>query len=503
VQPVAPESEGWKKLKKTVVTHPPFATVVANAPFLVCGQTVFCPQAKRKKQTVNNSQEELTQMKVNQWTLGLAAAGVISFGAVAQAEEKPSHQVLTAVSSTTLSGYVSTSAIWKPGKGNGFAAGHGVAAGALAANSGAVTTGYGLRAYDGAAKHDGFNLDVVNLTVSKPLDEGEWAAGYTAELLLGPDATTYGTGAATVGIKQGYVALNAPVGNGLTFKLGVFDTPIGYEAFNYTANPNYSRSYGFTLEPTTYTGLLASYKVCDAFSVTAGIANNAVTPTPNGTGPGALAVGIGSGGLPTAAINGRTGFESQKTYMGAITVTAPDSLGFLKGSTLTAGVVDHASAGGLADVVNYYAGISLNTPVDALKVGAAFDYQGRSNDKISKAVGASSGFYANAWSLYASYQVTDKLKTALRTEYASGSEGVWYVADAQGLNPNTRNELFGVTGTIDYALWANVITRAEIRWDTALTGGSPSAAGVTGGAKPFGVDDKNALSLALNVIYKF
>ena len=55
-------------------------------------------------------------MKVNQWTLGLAAAGVISFGAVAQAEEKPSHQVLTAISSTALSGYVSTSATWQPGK---------------------------------------------------------------------------------------------------------------------------------------------------------------------------------------------------------------------------------------------------------------------------------------------------------------------------------------------------------------------------------------------------
>ncbi len=33
---------------------------------------------------------------------------------VVRAEEKPSHEVLTAVSSTTLSGYVSTSAIWHP-----------------------------------------------------------------------------------------------------------------------------------------------------------------------------------------------------------------------------------------------------------------------------------------------------------------------------------------------------------------------------------------------------
>ena len=95
-------------------------------------------------------------MKVNQWTLGLAAAGVISFGAVAQAEEKPSHQVLTAVSSTALSGYVSTSATWSPGKA-------------------AAAPGYSYS----AGKNDGFNLNVVDLTISKPLDEGQWASGYT------------------------------------------------------------------------------------------------------------------------------------------------------------------------------------------------------------------------------------------------------------------------------------------------------------------------------------
>jgi len=457
-------------------------------------------------------------MKVNQWTLGLAAAGVISFGAVAQADEKPSQQVLTLVSSTTLSGYVSTSATWKPGSGNGFAAGQGASPGALAAGSAAVGPGYGLRAYDGTGKQDGFNLDVINLTVSKPLDEGQWSAGYTAELLVGPDATAFASGAgAQLAIKQGYVALNVPVGNGLTLKMGVFDTIIGYEAFNYTANPNYSRSYGYGLEPTTYTGLLASYKVCDGLNLTAGVANNGVSDTPPTTGPGAGAIGIGSGGLPTAAINGRTGaankngtIESQKTYLAAITLTAPDSFGFLKGSSLTGGIIDHASGGEFTDVINVYAGVTANTPWEALTVGAAYDYQGRGNDKVSKAAGVSSGFHANAFSLYVGYKATDKIKLTTRAEYVNGSDGVWYVADILGINPNTRNELFAITETIDYALWANVITRAELRWDTALTGGSRgTVAGATAGStfagsnKPFGNNDKSALSLALNVIYKF
>ena len=74
-------------------------------------------------------------MKFNRWTLALAAGGVVSLGSVSQAEEAP-RQVLTALSQTTLSGYVDTSAIWKLGTGNSALPG---------------------RAYDGSGKMDGFN----------------------------------------------------------------------------------------------------------------------------------------------------------------------------------------------------------------------------------------------------------------------------------------------------------------------------------------------------------
>ena len=56
-------------------------------------------------------------MKVNKWTLGLAAVGLVSLPALAQAEEKAS-AVMTALSSTTISGYVDTSAQWDIGTGN-------------------------------------------------------------------------------------------------------------------------------------------------------------------------------------------------------------------------------------------------------------------------------------------------------------------------------------------------------------------------------------------------
>ena len=148
--PARPLGVPHNSLKKLLSRSGSSLVSAGNAPFLVCGQTGFVRKAKRNSnQTVTTSQEEPTHMKVNQWTLGLAAAGVISFGAVAQAEEKPSNQVLTAVSSTQISGYVSTSAHWNPGQSTGFA--------------GDAGSSYL------AGKGDGFNLDVIQLTISKPL----------------------------------------------------------------------------------------------------------------------------------------------------------------------------------------------------------------------------------------------------------------------------------------------------------------------------------------------
>src|SRR2546421_8497131 len=144
-------------------------------------------------------------MKVNKWTLGLAAIGLVSLPSVMQAEEKAS-TMMTALSSTTISGYVNTSMEWNPGTGNANPPG-------FAFNNG---------------KQDGFNLDVVKLTIERPLDEAQWAAGYKVDLLFGPDGNSLATSSSGInvadfGVKQAYVALRAPVGNGLDFKLAVWD----------------------------------------------------------------------------------------------------------------------------------------------------------------------------------------------------------------------------------------------------------------------------------------
>ena len=389
-------------------------------------------------------------MKFNKWTLGLAAVGVVSLASAAKADEKLT-AVQTALSSTTISGYVDTSAQWNFGTGTG-------------------TAFYG---YGGVAKADGFNLNVVELSIGKPLDESEWASGYKVDLWLGPDANTLATHSAggntsDFTIKQAYVALRTPVGNGIDWKIGVFDTIIGYESSSSPNNPNFTRSYGYTIEPTTHTGILGTYRVCEEFSVSAGVANT--------FGP---------------AINARANpprAESYKTYMASVALTAPTSWGWAAGSTLYAGVINGFNAGaplnGPATQTSWYAGATIATPVTGLKFGVAFDYL---DSHGGSAAPGTAGNDLWALGLYASYQATEKLSLHVRGELATSQNTLLAKDNAQ---------LWAATGTVQYDLWQNVISRLEIRWDhgdefTYLSG---STGGFT---------QRNSVLVAANIVYKF
>ena len=417
-------------------------------------------------------------MKVNKWTASLAALGLISIPATSSAEEQL-NQMWTALSSTTISGYVNTSIHWNTGTGN------------------ANVPGYGLN----SGKQDGFNLDVVNLTIAKPLDESQWSAGYNVELIYGQDARSLATtldsrgDASATAIKQAYVALRAPVGNGLDFKVGVFDTILGYEVFNAANDPNYTRSYGWTIEPTTHTGVLMSYQVNKAISLTAGIANThgpAIDSRANG---------------PQA--------ESSKTYMGAAALTAPEDWGSIAGSTLYFGVVNGFNVNLPATQISWYVGATVNTPVKNLKAGVSFDYLGTTDNNY----GGTSTYisaYANAWALYASFQASEKLSLHLRGEYATTDTGL-LGTDTGGNTTSSitggNSKVFALTGTLQYDLWKNVISRLEVRWDHQAGDGdmagyggelgkSTGGGGGAGSSAPSG-SLRNSVAIIANFIYKF
>jgi hypothetical protein len=394
-------------------------------------------------------------MKFNKWTVALAAIGVVNLTSAARAQEKMS-QVQTALSNTTLSGYVDVSGQWDLGdQRNG------------------PTPPY---TPDTAHidKSDGFNLNAIDLTLDKPEDESPWASGYHVELMAGPDAVPNTDGLSAGGeIRQAYLRLRTPVGNGIDWQVGVWDTIIGYESNSSPNNPNYSRSYGWNIEPTTHTGILGTYKINDELTVQAGVAD-----------------GSNVGANSPAGVNGRLPYESQKAYMGSVAFTAPDSWSWAKGATLSSGIIDApgGSEGAFPGSTSIYVGATVPTPNAALKFGSSFDYldvheMGHDLDLA----------------IYSTFQATDKLSLNARGEYfyddATGDGGFF---DPLAYAGDLGHHVGGEELTLDaqYNLWANVLSRVELRWDHA---DGKVFSETTTGEFP----DKNAFLLAAQVIYQF
>ena len=392
-------------------------------------------------------------MKFNQWTLGLAAVGAVSLASAVRADEAKLSAVQTALSNTTISGYVDVAAQYNLGN-------------------------IGDYGYPGGGTKNGFTVNAVNVVIEKPLDESRWASGYRIEMQYGDNSWD--------GIRQAYVALRTPVGNGIDWKIGQFDGVTGYESNSGYQNPNYTFSYGYNWNPATLTGLIGSYKIGSFATVQAGIVNR-------------VSNGFYSGEWINPGQNHYS--PSSKSYVATVALTAPDSWGFLKGSVLNLGTVQGFDNGA---VNNYSANVTLNTPVAGLKVGLSYDaiqsltqsYYGGQNVSAD----------GNIYGVYATYQATDKLSFSVRGEYVDSTDlGVFSSTYNGGSYPpyadtvgNGRGNGKGeeVTATIAYNLWANVITRLEFRWDHTESGTQYATATSEN-------SNENAFLLALNVIYKF
>ena len=370
-------------------------------------------------------------MKFNKWTYSLAAVGAVSLVSAARAEETHMSQLNTALSGTTISGYIDVAAQYNNGERKGSAL-----------NNNPV---------------DGFSVNSATISLDKPLDESPWASGYHADLNAGNDQIdAFGNNSTSshFAIRQAYVTVRTPLGNGIDWKFGAFDTILGYESTTRYLNPNYTRSIGWKLEPTSYVGLLGTYKVCDLMTVNAGIANPVSASFDNTVGTASL---------------------STKNFLASVVLTAPESFGIFKGSTLNLGTSQTFESGGIN---NYYAGLTLPTPIKALALGFAFDALQNLGDST-----VGNGYVFGA---YATFQATDKIALALRGEYVEDS------ASFSGGSFNGEE----ITATLTYNLWANVVSRVEARWDH-----NDHRFSGNGGVNRTGYE--NNILLALNLIYKF
>jgi hypothetical protein len=192
-----------------------------------------------------------------------------------------------------------------------------------------------------------------------------------------------------------------------------------------------------------------------------------------------------------------------------LTLTAPDSWGFLKGSALYGGL-DYGPGGGVplsaatggttgGYTTEWYAGLTLNTPVTGLTAGASFD-------SISDCdVNGFDADYFASYAGYLTYKINDKCNVDGRIEYAHGMPlGAAADADngpgyAGGTPVNPLDKVLALTGTFEYDLWANVMSRLEVRWDHDAGGGGPAFGGEPG----TGPAKNNEVLIAANLIYKF
>ncbi|MPM94570.1 hypothetical protein SDC9_141716 [bioreactor metagenome] len=117
--------------------------------------------------------------------------------------------------------------------------------------------------------------------------------------------------------------------------------------------------------------------------------------------------------------------------------------------------------------------------MSGFKLGGSYDYL-----RVSEG-----GLSAEAAAIYASYQFTEKLTLFGRGEYAQADTAGFFLAE----------EVFSATATLQYDLWANVLSRLEFRWDHAADGSEPY-----GGRNPGDLGSKkNSFILLANLVYKF
>lgn len=375
-----------------------------------------------------------------------------------RADDAPKLSALnTALSSTTISGYVDVAAQYNAGDPGGKISPTG------AGYTGAVNQpGY---SFNNSGKVDNFSLNNVTVSLDKPEDDSPWASGYHIDLNAGSDAINVGSG--NFGVRQAYIALRTPVGNGIDWKVGVFDGITGYEVNTAYLNPNYTRSYGYTVNPASELGLLGTYKINNIVSVVAGYANR------NSNNGGVVGL-------------------SSHDVIGSVALTAPDSWGWFKGSALNLQTIQGFDNG---SVNNYSVNGTFNTPIANLAVGLAYD-------KL-QGLGYNEGGDGNIYGVYVTYQATDKLKFAARGEYLDGQNFGGLLNNGTGSGTPASGKGEEVTFTVEYDLWANVTSRLEARWDhvesgTAFNNGSGQ---VVPGVNP--ASTENSILIALNLVYKF
>lgn len=341
-----------------------------------------------------------------------------------------------------------------------------------------------------------FQLDQLWLEVERSVNE-ENRAGFRADFVYGKlgDILNNGVSDGISGsdedfhLYQGYVQYLAPVGNGIHFKFGKFATLIGAEVAQTTHNFNITRGNVYNLfQPITHTGILASTDFGEGLSATVGFVNETRSATDVDTNKNkALLWSLGwSGETVGLSFNGTYG-------------DADSGQALVTGSAAT-GDTRAKDKETIYDVI-----LSWN-PNEMFSGYINADYIESENSNPVAGLGTLTGEYDGYGIAVAGrYALTERLGAALRGEWVDLNLDRAAVADADV-------RIWGVTGTLDYALTNALKLRTELRWDVAnqsdssfrkvfLDSPNPATSrGTFGGGIPV---EEDQLTAGVEVVYSF
>jgi hypothetical protein len=222
---------------------------------------------------------------------------------------------------------------------------------------------------------------------------------------------------------QFYGELYLPqLGRGTDLKLGRFFAQFGAESIDATQNALFSHAYNFIYNPFTHTGLLATTKLSDAWSVQNGI----VTGSDMFVGP-----------------------EANPTYLGSVKWAPPGG----RDSVLLAAII----GAGRYNAARAFSNPELFDLVYAHKFGARLTYTLDALYSFQHNFPGAGGF-VNNWGVaqYLTYQFAPTLSATVRAEV---------FGDPQGQRTGTRGIYQELTAGVTYKPRPWLWVRPEVRYD--------------------------------------
>ncbi|MDG1890989.1 MAG: outer membrane beta-barrel protein [Verrucomicrobiota bacterium] len=290
---------------------------------------------------------------------------------------------------------------------------------------------------------DELTLNKVKLTLENPASRSatDWDAGYHVSAMFGTDARFLNPSGGFTGmddIRQAYVDINVPVGEGLNIKAGQLISLWNFESGDGgTVNPNFSQGnqWYFTGNPPG-TGVQLSYPVSEKVDFTLRAQN----------------------GFYAGAADGNNG----KTLLSSIGIKPNEDIWFKFNGV--AG--PETSADDWLTGAQMLAGVNLGTELN-LQAATELSYLTWESMSVAQLGERGDAVSAGLW-LWGDF--TEKLGFGLRADVVNDQDGS-FTSGLLGFPANPGQEIYSTTLTVTYKPIAKLKIQPEVRYDTTTLAG--------------------------------